>query len=517
MEVDSPTYDVAVLGSGFAGSLVALILAKAGRRVALIDRTAHPRFAVGESSTPAADYLLDQLCRQYDLEELKPLCRYGSWCQSFPEVRRGCKRGFSYIWHGSGQDYRATENHDCELMVAASPNDALADTQWYRPDVDQLFFQQALRHGVHSFVPVEATDILCTEHDGYKQPVWRLQLRIGRDSESIQAKFVVDASGPGSRFLSKLGVIDITDQLRTNTSAVYTHFSHVSSAHNWLANQAAKVDEFPFHFDKAAVHHLFQDGWLWQIGFDGDKTSVGFVTKQSVSESATEAHKFESDGEAAWRSSLDKHPVLKQFFENATLDEVPGRIIVSPRLQRLMTQGAGTNWAALPFTVGFIDPLHSTGIAHSLSGVLRICQALLANSEHDRKQLLTAYSQEVIREVRHIDAMISGCYDSLVNFKLFNCWTMIYFAAATTFERLHRQGESPSFLLVGDVEFSKIVGRCRDDLDALLNSENANDPERVQAYINRVRRWIQPYNHVKLFAPTFPNMYYHTVAEKNHY
>ena len=51
-------YDIIVVGSGFSGSLLAWILASQGRSVLLIDRSKHPRFAVGESSTPTADFLL---------------------------------------------------------------------------------------------------------------------------------------------------------------------------------------------------------------------------------------------------------------------------------------------------------------------------------------------------------------------------------------------------------------------------------------------------------------------------
>ena len=47
--------DVAVVGSGFAGSLVSLALTRRGRRVVMIERGRHPRFAIGESSTPLAN------------------------------------------------------------------------------------------------------------------------------------------------------------------------------------------------------------------------------------------------------------------------------------------------------------------------------------------------------------------------------------------------------------------------------------------------------------------------------
>jgi len=84
--------DVAVIGSGFAGSLTALILTRMGLRVILLDKTRHPRFAIGESSTPAADLVLASLCDRYDLPLLKPLCKYGTWQRECPQFACGLKR-----------------------------------------------------------------------------------------------------------------------------------------------------------------------------------------------------------------------------------------------------------------------------------------------------------------------------------------------------------------------------------------------------------------------------------------
>ena len=71
-------YDVAIIGSGFAGSILAWILAKRGRRVALIDSIQHPRFAIGESSTPIADMLLRHLGEKHSISQLVDLATYGT-------------------------------------------------------------------------------------------------------------------------------------------------------------------------------------------------------------------------------------------------------------------------------------------------------------------------------------------------------------------------------------------------------------------------------------------------------
>ena len=55
---------ILIIGSGFSGSLLATILAKSGVKVILIDRQSHPRFAIGESSTPTATLILKSLIKR---------------------------------------------------------------------------------------------------------------------------------------------------------------------------------------------------------------------------------------------------------------------------------------------------------------------------------------------------------------------------------------------------------------------------------------------------------------------
>ena len=55
------TCEVAIVGSGFAGSLLARILSVLGYDVVLLERGRHPRFAIGESSTPLANLSLERI------------------------------------------------------------------------------------------------------------------------------------------------------------------------------------------------------------------------------------------------------------------------------------------------------------------------------------------------------------------------------------------------------------------------------------------------------------------------
>jgi len=144
MKVDC---DVAIIGSGFAGSLVALALRRLGTRVVLVERGRHPRFVIGESSTPLANLLLEELADEYDLPQIRVFSKWGTWQRSRPDVAGGLKRGFTFYFHTPGRPFEDDDSHARQLMVAASPNDDISDTHWYRPDFDLNLVREAQTAG----------------------------------------------------------------------------------------------------------------------------------------------------------------------------------------------------------------------------------------------------------------------------------------------------------------------------------------------------------------------------------
>ena len=141
-------YDIAIIGSGYGGSIQAMIARRLGLSVLLVERGHHPRFAIGESTSPLANLLLEQLAECYDLPRLRSLTSYGPWQRTYPEVGCGLKRGFTYFHQIRGQAYHPAADRSNQLLVSASPNDELADTHWLRADVDTFLVREAIDFGM---------------------------------------------------------------------------------------------------------------------------------------------------------------------------------------------------------------------------------------------------------------------------------------------------------------------------------------------------------------------------------
>lgn len=501
-------YDVLILGSGFGGSLLSQILVGGGFTVALIDRARHPRFAIGESSTPLADATLARLADRYHLSALRPLTQYGSWKRTYPGLLCGRKRGFTYFRQLPGRDLTPADFEQRRLLAAASVDDEHSDTQWLRSDVDQFFFQQAAEQGVS-----------CLQECEYRlEPQaggWRLQGTAVGQGVDLRAGFVVDATGASGGVLRQLGIPFQNDRLKTNSRAVYAHFAGVTTCEQLLHESGIRTTDFPFCCDDAAVHQVLDDGWMWQLRFDDDTLSAGFVIDQRLE--ATPAVRPEA-ASAEWDARLARYPFLQRQFASARVVRPAAGLQVSGRLQRLTTQAAGSAWAVLPHVAGFVDALHSMGIAHTLSGVERLAAILLGRSnEVLREQQLREYSGQLIEEVCLIDELVEGCYAALPHFSLWCDWTMLYLAAVTSMERdpgeRFGNGDRPvGYLRVGDREFRAMLREARRRLTVAAESRGPDVAGECQRFRDWLREALKPWNQVGLLDPQCDGLYGGTAA-----
>lgn len=421
-------FDLAIIGSGFSGSLLAMIARRIGLSVILLERTAHPRFAIGESTSPLMNLILEQMAERYDLPRLKPLTTWGEWQRTYPAVVGGLKRGFTYFKHEAGTRYRTAENRLNQLLVAASPNNETADSHWLRSSVDHFLLKEAVALGAEYLDHVKLTALQW-------RPNGSAQLRGSRLEQgvTISARFVLDASGPRGFLSRQLNLPEAEFANYPPTQALFSHFINVQRCEQMTDYEAGEKPPFPI--DDAALHHVFEGGWMWVLRFNNGVTSAGIaVTNELAGELKL------SEGGAAWQRFLARFPSIAAQFSEA---EAIREFTWMPRLAYRSMQAAGAGWALLPSAAAFADPLFSTGMPLALLGIERL-GSLLAESfgRRDFQPRLRAYNDLTLAEADHTAQFIAGCYAGFPRFELFTNYSMFYFAAASFSEMARRLQKS---------------------------------------------------------------------------
>jgi tetracycline 7-halogenase / FADH2 O2-dependent halogenase len=495
--------DLAIVGSGFGGSILAMIARRLGYRVVLLERGRHPRFAIGESASPLAGILIEQLSDRYDLPRLRPLSAFGTWQRTYPHVVCGLKRGFTYFKHEPGRRYRVADDRGNQLLVAASPSDELSDTHWLRSDVDHFLVNEAIALGV------EYRDLVCLER--IEWPPHGDAVLVGTrqgHGVRVRTRFVLDASGPRGFLSNALGIEDQGFDAYPPTQALFSHFTDVArcddmpefAAHGvtsppdprgrTLAPSHARTfapSDLPHPMDDAALHHVFDGGWMWVLRFGNGVTSAGVAVEDWLAEDLKLA-----DGEPAWSRLLARFPSVAAQFADAR----PIRPFTwMPRLAYRAASAAGERWAMLPSAAAFIDPLFSTGIPLTLLGIERLA-GLLEVEPRGLKPALYAgprgleveprglkptlyagprgleveprglkpalYADPILADADRTARFIAGSYAGFRQFPMFAAYSMFYFAAASFSEMARRSASpiTPRGFLCGDSDaFSAALER----------------------------------------------------------
>jgi FADH2 O2-dependent halogenase len=438
--------DVAIVGSGFAGSLTALALLQRGRRVVLVERGRHPRFAIGESSTPLANLLIEELADRYDLPNVRTFSKWGTWQRNHPDVACGLKRGFTFLFHQPGAAFADDANHGRQLLVAASPHDDVADMHWYRPEFDHALVHEAVGHGA-IYIDQTRLERMGRTPDG-------ITLEGVREGHTVQiaAGFLIDASGPRGFLHRTLGLGERACRWLPPTRGLYSHFENVA---RWDARYP-EPDAPPYPPDDAALHHVFPGGWIWVLRFNNGLTSAGAALTDGAA-----AAIGASEGAAGWRRLMALLPSVSEQFERAR-ETMP--FVYAPRLSFRSAKAAGPDWALLPSAAGVIDPLLSTGFPLTLLGVVRLLEILERTRPGDgRDAALRGYEEVTLAELDATERLVGALYGLMDDPPLFKRLSLLYFAAASYAEAARRLGRpelAPGFLLAGHPTFGPELAAC---------------------------------------------------------
>jgi len=443
------------------------------------------------------------------------MTKWGSWQRAHPEIACGLKRGFTFYHHSLAHPGPATyPERNRQLLVAASSHDDIADTHWFRSDVDHFLMEAAVKAGADYYDQIHLkrfTD--CGSHvllEGCRKEPPPEPPHPPRPC-AFRARFVIDATGPRGFLFHALNLAESPLPGMPPTQALYSHFCGVAR----LADAQKTADPSPYPPDDAAVHHIFPGGWIWVLRFNNGYTSAGAsLTDETAARFGLSHAAGGPDAQpryaAAWNQLLAQIPVLQAQFSRARLPRTTYPFTHIPRLSFRAAQTVGHRWAMLPSAAGFVDPLLSTGFPLTLLGLQRLAAILEPGlDDPDLDARLATYAAQTDADLLAAARLIAALYATMDNFPAFTALTMLYFAAVSYSEAARRLGKpqlAASFLLHDHPHFGPAMRQLLD------SAASIRTPEQAAHLAEQVRRAIEPINVAGLADPARHN-WYPVVAE----
>lgn len=394
--VREETYDVAILGSGIAGSMLAAILARHGARTLLVDAGTHPRFAIGESTVPYTLVALRTLAARYDVPEINAITTLEN-CTKMIAPTFGAKAHFGFLNHqeGRSQDPRQVNQFNTPKLLHEAHH-------LFRQDSDAYLFHAAIKHGAIPRQGMRVADIDVRE-DGVSL--------VAQDESVVHARYLVDASGVRSPLADKLGLRETPSRFKHHSRSLWTHVKHMTPTDDLF--DLAPSDTPPKKWYTGTVHHTFERGWFWVIGFDNTPLSRSGLCSVGLT---LDERKYPKDPDLDPAEDFARHAARFPDIERQYRGVVPVREWTSTdRLQWSSKQTIGDCWCLLGHAAGFVDPLFSFGLANTCDGINALAWRLLAAVKDDD------FSAQRFSYVDDLQQGILDANDELVN-AAFTSW-----------------------------------------------------------------------------------------------
>ncbi|MBX3709969.1 MAG: tryptophan 7-halogenase [Gammaproteobacteria bacterium] len=334
------TTKILIVGGGPAGSMSAIILAREGLEVTLLEKEKFPRYHIGESLLNFKTLLefvgISEKIRQYGFVKKND--------------------GFFRIKHGTPPGHIS--------FLSGDVNDSY---QVVRSEFDKLLLDYAQEQGANVIEEIVVTKIKF-KNGIPKSAEWKNKQGNVND---ISFDYIIDATG-----LS--GIIANTI---LNNRQFQNTFANVAIGSYWDNYKEYKDDDGVMYKGAFSMEALIDgSGWVWAIPLHNKKLSVGAVIHKNI---YFKWLKEKGNKESVYNYALSLcRDIPKLIDESKKVDEVR----IWQDYSYVANKFGGPYYRLVGDAAGFIDPLFSSGVHLALFGSLSAAATICASIKGEVKE-----------------------------------------------------------------------------------------------------------------------------------
>jgi FADH2 O2-dependent halogenase len=395
----SDKYDVIILGSGFAGAILASVLARHGGKVALVEAGTHPRFAIGESTIPQTSQMISLVARKYDVPELEDL-GLGSPKGLRERVTSSCgiKRTFGFAYHELGKEHVPEQAHQFGNVFRD-------ENHLFRQDIDAWLVQVAVRYGADLYLRTRAEGLEIDDHG--------VKVRTAGGG-TLEGQYLVDGTGFRSVVADHYGLREEPARFAHHSRSLFSHMLDVAPFEDVATNRLS------VKWSQGTLHHVFDRGWVWVIPFNNHEHATNQLVSVGLTVDPRVYPRDESvEPEEEFRCFLREHlPSASRQFDRARSMQP---WVSTGRLQFSSTRSVGKRWSLMSHASGFLDALYSRGLINSIELVRATADPLL-ESIRDGDWSEERYEHLEARHRQVLDFADRIVHSSFVSWGHFDVW-----------------------------------------------------------------------------------------------